>query len=398
MQGKIKRLLSAALAALALSACGYQPMMGPYAQGPYLQQPYNQNPYGQQAYDQYGQQGYVDQGYGFQNQDPTQYQDPGYGSEGYLPPDTNAYPESGWMSSPDPTASGYPAPQPTATPKPKPSPVDKAPDPIAPSVFNQVSENLSILSFDVWGLPGLLGTQRKQRFERLGDSLNAYDVVTLQAAYADDIEILKQTTGFQYHYRQDNDTLLKTGSGLYVLSKYPITTTDYVEFNQCALPDCFARKGVLFTRIEHPKLGPIDVYTAHYQGGDSAKAKQIRSENNNRLLQEFIIRHPSDNPVLITGDFNFQPEQGEYQDLNRRLPLVDVFKAKNPQDPGYTYDPNNPYLEGEGSPARLDYIFSLKKPGMEIQTLESAVVYREPVDGMVLSDRYGVSAKLKIRK
>lgn len=412
MTKKILQGLLTGLTALMLSACGAQPMMSPYAMGAYpnMNSGYGMNTgmlpndnsfsstYGQDSgYGQYGQSyGQDPNGYSFQNQNP--YSDP----NGY--PQASAMPTDGsdWNSLPGDVANGYISePYTGATPVPKPTAkpvIDKAPDPIPPQIFNQVGQDLSILTYDVWGLPSLFGTQRKERFARLGDTLNRYDVVTLQSAFSDDIAVLKETTGFIHHFRVDNSSLVKTNSGLYVLSKYPILTSNFTPFTQCSGVHCLSNKGLLFIRIEHPKIGPIDIYTSHYQGGDSAKAKDIRMADHNRILQEAITRQGQNNPIIITGNFNFLPEQSEYQDLMRRLPLTDVFKKLHPTEAGYTYDPNNPNLAGEGTPGRLDYIFTMNTAKAKITPVEASVTHREAVDGLVLSDHYGVSAKLKIQR
>ena len=141
------------------------------------------------------------------------------------------------------------SPQPSARPSGKPKPIDKAADPIPAAQFDSISDELSVLTYNVWGLPGLLGTDRKARFERLGATLNAYDVVTLQETFSDDIELIKASAGFPYPYRHDNSTLLKGGSGLYTLSKYPILTTGYQAFGHCSGLDCLVRKGVLMAGL-----------------------------------------------------------------------------------------------------------------------------------------------------
>lgn len=396
MNGKNNKwLLSAltALIALGTSACGHSPLaagMSPYGQNPYQQNsPYAQNgqntAYG--AQNAYGQ----DTSGGF-----------AFASEGAYPSaapslDPNGYPtDSGYGDSGYGDAYGA-APSASPTPKASASPVDRAPDPIPAAVFSGVSDELNVLSYNVWGLPGLLGTKRKERFERLGATLNAYDVVALQEAFSDDIEALKQSSGFPHHFRLDNGTLLKTNSGLYILSKYPITKTASTTFNHCTGANCLANKGVLMVRVEHPKIGPVDVYTTQFQDDDSAKAKTIRTTENNRVLQEFILRNSSSYPVIIAGDFNSVPDQAEYADLMKRMPLTDVYSRLNPKDPGYTLTPDNPMTGGEGTPKRVDYIFALQKTGVEITPLESKVTHQQPVDGVVLSDHYGVSAKLRIK-
>ncbi len=45
---------------------------------------------------------------------------------------------------------------------------------------------------------------------------------------------------------------------------------------EAELQNCLAHKGILFTRIQHPKLGPIDVYNTHFQSRPHADARALR--------------------------------------------------------------------------------------------------------------------------
>ena len=396
------------LAALLLSGCGHTvPMMGPQQNvyNPYLppqaapqNQVFSQNPYlgdpGLVQAGSYAQNTYQESSYGntYSNYEASESSS-GYGFNAI--PDAGDYlPEVSYQASPSASPQSPEAPLASTTPV-----IDKAPEPIPASTFSSVSDELNILTLNVWGLPGPLVEARTERLERLGAQLNAYDVVTLQETFSNDIEVLKQTTGFAYHSRNDNSSFYRLGSGLYTLSKYPIIKTDAMSFGRCTVADCLARKGVYFTRIDHPKIGPIDIYTTHYQAEDKETSREIRIEENNRVLQEIVHRNRSEYPVVITGDFNFIPDQAEYLDLMARLPLVDSFRQLHPDQAGYTSHPDNPYKADKvgKSPKRLDYIFYLPKDNVNYELLESTVTLDSPVDGYVLSDHYGVEAKIRIQ-
>lgn len=402
---RTQKLAASALAALLLSACGHGAVSptGVYSNG-YGQSPYGQAPYGQAPYGQAYEQGYG-QNQGFYGQSETG-SDPsgGYGwqtaggqtgsPDPYLPPG-----QTPGDSAYDPnTLPGYPDAAPGSAPSASPSapPAQPAPEAFQPSRYAKASAELSILTYNVWGLPSILGTQRKERFTRMGATFSPYDVVVLQETFSDDIEMVKQGSGFPYSYRHDNSNLINAGSGLTVLSKYPILTTDYQAFNQCAGKDCLVKKGILLARIDHPKLGPLDVITTHYHSDDTSKARNLRMEDANRNLQEFVQSHRSDYATIIAGDFNFAADQDEYKNLMGRLPLEDVFKALHPGQTGYTVDPANIHREGEGLPMRSDYVFVVEKPEVSVTPLSAEVTHKAPVNGFTLSDQYGVAAKLRI--
>lgn len=401
----IKKLVLLGLLGL-LTACGQSPMMtSPY----YGQQ--GSDPYGN-AYATTGQPnqpggayGSIDPnaGYGFANTDPNAYgANAAYPNSQYDPNAYNSttYPDPNTALPPDVAAGNVSYPLPEVNNQPKtptntanqPAP-EATPVPI-PAQLKDASAELKVLTLNVWGLPSLLGKDRKARFERLGQTLNDYDIVTLQETFSNDIEILRKSTRFPYHLRWNN-TGLRMGSGLYVLSKYPIIRNDFRQFGNCTVADCLARKGVLFTRIDHPTLGAVDVYTTHYQAEAKPVAEKIRIEEDNKVMQEFVGQNNSPYPTIITGDFNSKPDFPEYLDLNRRLPLIDTWRTANGNAPGYTSDPSNLYKAGKEQGARIDYIFVLKQNTYKTSVQEVQVTHNKPVEGFFLSDHFGVSAKIK---
>lgn len=402
----IKKLVLLGLLGL-LTACGQSPMMtGAY----YGQQ--GTNPYGN-AFTTAGQPSQPggayygsndpSAGYGFTSTDPnafggnsaypnTQYDPNAYGTPATYPEVNNTLP-------PDVVAgnASYPINDPITQPK-TPN-TTNPPTPIAtpvpiPAQLKDASAELKVLTLNVWGLPSLLGKDRKARFDRLGQTLNDYDIVTLQETFSNDIEVLRKSTRFPYHLRWNN-TGLRMGSGLYVLSKYPIIRNDFRQFDNCTVADCLARKGVLFTRIDHPTLGAVDVYTTHYQAEAKPVAERIRIEEGNKVMQEFVSQNNSPYPTIITGDFNFKPDFPEYQDLNRRMPLIDTWRTANGEAPGYTSDPSNLYKAGKEQGARIDYIFVLKQNTYKTSVQEVKITHNQPVEGFFLSDHFGVAAKIK---
>lgn len=381
-----------------LTACGHSPLA---SQTFYAQQQAlygapldSQNPYSQpgSAYDNRNSFGFASAGNPLLNNNPlpfdntaNNYPDPYSNSNLALPPDV----ANGNSSYPlPPEESRATQPHPVATPQPMATAV-----PI-PAQMKDSSGELKILTLNVWGLPGPLAKDRKARFERLGQTLLEYDIVTLQETFSSDIEVLRQSTRFPYHLRWNNSGL-RLGSGLYVLSKYPILRHDFRQFGNCTVADCLARKGVLFTRIDHPSLGAVDVYTTHYQAENKPVAEKIRIQDNNKVMQEFIAQNNSPYPTIVTGDFNFWPDYPEYQDLNRRLPLIDVWRSVNPNHPGNTSDPSNLYQQGKSQGQRLDYIFVLKQNTYQTTLLNAQLTHNQPVEGYFLSDHFGVSAHLK---
>jgi endonuclease/exonuclease/phosphatase family metal-dependent hydrolase len=79
------------------------------------------------------------------------------------------------------------------------------------------------------------------------------------------------------------------------------------------------------------------------------------------------------------------------------LNFRDAFAEANPGKPGYTSGPPNPYKETDSTPKRIDYIFLLPGDRHDIHIESCEVTMDQPVGGKVLSDHYGVKARLSIR-
>lgn len=254
---------------------------------------------------------------------------------------------------------------------------------------------LEILTYNCWGLPGFLGTDKKLRMRQIASAIRPYQIVALQETFTKHAEIIEQESGFPYWHRHNNKGLIKIGSGLFTLSRLPILETDFREFTQTAGWDSLSHKGVLFTRLLIPGQGEVDVYNTHYQAED--KEHLVRMDDN-RVLAELVRHHDRGNPTIIMGDFNMEPTFPEYGDLLRRLPLVDAYARQHQGDPGYSWDPANSRVPDKDPPQRLDYIFLLKQPGVEVEGGGVELVMTSPQQGGHLSDHFGLKGRFRFRR
>jgi endonuclease/exonuclease/phosphatase family metal-dependent hydrolase len=119
------------------------------------------------------------------------------------------------------------------------------------------------------------------------------------------------------------------GSGLQILSDYPIIATRHVAFPAfaCAGFDCLANKGALLVTIDIPGGGPIDIVTTHLNSRRASGVEDARSIFAYRrqvgVLTDFIKRyHDPRYPLVAAGDFNVGSA------LPRRLALLDDVHGK----------------------------------------------------------------------
>lgn len=251
---------------------------------------------------------------------------------------------------------------------------------------------LSLLTYNTWGKPGLLGTDEKRRFGLIGPAIRGYDVVGLQETFTGHSVGMARDSGYPFGIWQGGG-LLKLNSGLYTLSTHTVIKHDFAPFRKAATWDRFATKGVLFTRIRVGGL-EVDVYNTHYQAEDPYVDIRL---HDNAVLAELVAKHDVGNPTILLGDFNFEPDSIEYQDLHARLKPRDAFAEKHPDKPGYTSDPSkNPRLSKNERAHRIDYLFVLPRDKWAIAIDEAEITLNQAVQGLYLSDHFGVRGRFRI--
>jgi len=194
---------------------------------------------------------------------------------------------------------------------------------------------------------------------------------------------------------------LKTlfGSGLLLLSRYPIIFSNVFCYKDREGSDVFASKGVIYAKIRTGKKDDeyIHFFTTHIQSHGYVATRQKNIEELfsfvYKILSDEINRKQYINPVIITGDFNVPANSKnkeispEYIFLTENINLMckninsnfkngtfylkDLWVQKHPEDIGYTWIAKgeeeingSPYgeigntiaIEKQGA-ERIDYIF-----------------------------------------
>lgn len=265
---------------------------------------------------------------------------------------------------------------------------------------------LRFLTYNVWGLPRPL-LKKASRFEdlkRLIPELSA-DVIGLQETFDRRTRVLDRLEGYPYLARGPKGRRFRQfNSGLIIASKYPIVATDSIEFEGlCAGFDCLANKGMQYARIAVPGLGEIDVFNTHMNahGFESVRLEQVD------LIVAFVLKHsdPALRPLVMLGDYNFEPDSAPYLRLVDSLRLRDshlAYVGRHPDLPplereGLSSDPRrNPNIPKSQSPKRIDYVFT-RFDLREVETIRTRLVFDAPVGGRFLSDHFGVAADVGIQ-
>ena len=222
------------------------------------------------------------------------------------------------------------------------------------------SPELRILSWNIYMLPYLsLFNDNDQRSKAIAERLNGsdYHIIVFQEAFSRKCRnimsrILMASFPFQYGPANDVTFSLRTNSGLWIVSKFPLTQLDQLKFSVSKGFDVVARKGaVLFEG--HFKGSKFQLLATHLQSEDSPDLRRKQcSEIREHLLNP---HHQNDTPQFLCGDFNI-----DMFDSAQYFEMLRILDASNGQVNGemmVTYDEinNNLAYRPNGKRRIIDY-------------------------------------------
>lgn len=187
-----------------------------------------------------------------------------------------------------------------------------------------------------------------------------------------------------------------------ILSRWPLRRSESRMLPSMPSDDGGRNCRVLHAGIEGPR-GPLDVYTTHlsYKPEESA----IRQLQVKALCQMVAEGSPGRAfPPLVLGDFNAVPESDEIRMMTGKaavpvdgLVFYDAWEASHAEGRGFTWSHENVHTGLALEPdRRLDYIFAGKPLANGAGHVRKAwLLGREPVDGLLPSDHYGVAAEIR---
>lgn len=205
---------------------------------------------------------------------------------------------------------------------------------------------LSVMTYNIEGLPWPVRLGREAAFTRIGGRLRALrllgeqpHIVVLQEAFTDGAKRIGIEGGYRYivngpdrswvaapdtteadrAFQRDASFLSgeRSGklldSGLQILSDYPILSVRRMAFPTCAGFDCLANKGAVLAMIAVPGLNePIAVVDVHLNSRHASHVADDRSLYAYRRQIDALDHFLADNvkfgtPLMIAGDFNVGP-------------------------------------------------------------------------------------------
>ena len=306
---------------------------------------------------------------------------------------------------------------------------------MAPATAATDSHALSVMTYNIKGLPWPLALGRDEALSRIGGRLAAMrqagqqpHVVLLQEAFSSEAQTLAEQAGYR-NIAFGPDSGLRTNaptdaadiaylqsarwdrgermgkslsSGLMILSDYPITGIDRMAFPDfaCAGLDCMANKGVLIAHLHVPGTGPINIVNAHLNARKAAMVPVERTQQafgrQVDLMARFVVRHvPKGQALILGGDMNIG------SDMQRRTafftgfarsglrfvaPALDGARqalAQTTADKGARLDLLHAVEHGK------DWIFARDGQDMPLTVLQARVPFGTEAGGEPLSDHFG---------
>lgn len=238
------------------------------------------------------------------------------------------------------------------------------------------NNELKILSWNIFMLPYISifnnnGERAKAIAEKLHDS--DYQIIVFQEAFSSKCRnilakgLLKE---YPYQYGPANKNILpfRTNSGLWIVSKIPLTQLGEIQFSVCKGFDAVARKGaVLFEGCINGSC--FQLLATHLQADHSSKLRDKQCLEIKEHLLNTNFRQ--DTPQFICGDFNI-----DMDDSSNYQQMLQTLDAQNGELSGtvkVTYDEVNNNLAKivNGKPRIIDYV--LVRNGTFVRNVERKV-------------------------
>lgn len=291
------------------------------------------------------------------------------------------------------------------------------------------SGGVSVLTYNVHGLPWPIAQGRSPdlvaigaRLKAMRDGGEAPRIVVLQEAFTADAQRIGRAAGYRHivngpgadmadidgredmpdgHWWSGETEGKWLGSGLQILSDYPVIAVHRIAFPACAGYDCLANKGAVLARIAVPgAAGPVDVLTTHLNSRGASGVGTARSDAAYRTqiasLDAFVARaHDPRYPLIVAGDFNIG------QSMARRTAM---FGGSGPDwhaaDALHAARRRGIALPPDAMVSlRLSKDWQFFTPGTRaaLEVTGIAVPFGRDADGAMLSDHVGYVARYRLR-
>ena len=253
-------------------------------------------------------------------------------------------------------------------------------------------KELKLLSWNIKMFPAPYGwllnrNQRANNIIQLLKESSSYDAIFFQEAFSGSIrkkiyEALKYIYPFQVEPK-DEASFYRINSGLWVISKLPITLKDDVIFSKVRETDGLASKGAKLYTINKGGI-LFNIINTHLQSDYKDKYDDIRQHQYLEIHEKLIFGKITNDPLILIGDLNIaNPKK-----LNKMLLQLNL---KN----GPLLGKLKHSLVGRGKKL-VDYILiddrNLKFKSIKRKIIDSPIKFKDMENKF--SDHYPIEAKI----
>jgi sphingomyelin phosphodiesterase len=267
-------------------------------------------------------------------------------------------------------------------------------------VNSSTVKELKILTWNIYMLPFcsfVNGNHRRAKI--IGNKLFRadYDIVVLEEAFDyGSRRIIKEKlkTLYPFIYGPGNESAFsfRTNSGIWILSKVPLTKVAEIEFKHRFGIDAMARKGA--TLMEGYWQGQkFQLVGTHLQADSPDSIRRLQCiEISSRLLKKYELEYT---PQIVCGDFNIENDDHEnYHYMLNTLEAQDGYLDGNLQA-SYDELDNGLAKRDNGKKMLIDYV--LVRNTDYISAIRRRIsVFKEFLNDSEndLSDHYGIEARI----
>jgi endonuclease/exonuclease/phosphatase family metal-dependent hydrolase len=189
----------------------------------------------------------------------------------------------------------------------------------------------------------------------------------------------------------------RISTGVFIISKLPLTVIDDIYFSNCGGSDCFAVKGAVIVSVEKNKH-KAQIIGTHLQAADGRKmtGEQIRQTQYAEIKSKLMVPYAEVGvPQVFAGDMNIKKDDKvAYEKLITAMDVEDgEISSENQYSSG---GGENDLRDANDKPHLIDFIFC-KKNGAKVHVAQRYVkIFKQPWSKKHkdLSDHYAVGADI----
>lgn len=270
--------------------------------------------------------------------------------------------------------------------------------------FNTFAEDIKVLTWNVFMLPKPIKfSYQVERTTLIGNELGKgdYDVIFLQEAFPGWFhkriyKMTKDRYPHQHYLKRPFISHTVFGSGLYVMSKFPITEKKHVYYRSCRMADCFAAKGMYLVTLKLPWGKEVQIGNTHLQAGQNQKSVRIRMKQLEQVRKLLISNVKPGVAQVVVGDINIDAKDSVYP---KALELLNM--SSTPLEGEIDHTNGFPVLcynkPGDDVKEWIDHIWISKNSdariiGKKVKAFTGLINKKE----CPLSDHYGVEASISL--